>query len=550
MLAIAGVALVAAAYGTWLFSTQLGVGWYRDDGVYVLTAHSIAEGRGPHLDFLPGAPYATKYPLLWPAMLAGFLSLTGATWKDLTGPLVVAPNALLISLALLAFAALLRRSWMLPRSVVFLLVIALAINPATLEFARFPMSEVFFIALSLGAVALADAGGGKRTEMAAALLAVAAMHTRLAGVTLVSALLLAFAIRRHIRTFLFTGILATSSLGVWLLYLGHARAVDAAAHASHVLEYDLGYGGYWASHLPAPGDILIHAWQLVFFAAHSVFSAAYPMKLLGDIAQGGSSIPLIAVAAGLLVLLALGAKGRMHASGAVRPLARVETWYLPFAVLLILLWPTAVRRLLFPLLPWLLALAVLGLAFLTRSPRAVPLVGTAALVALALGSLSLNIPAGPGLFMADGAPVRVAPLTQALDVVRKLPPSARIGSPMAPLVYLHTGRLSVETWVGPQITGATMKGREPRTFYMLGGEPDFEQAERSVRDALREYPALGVRYGFSRKFPGRDFFLVIASRLPGAHTLFSSDDYELIVLPYTPLPERRAPPETETPRLP
>lgn len=121
---------------------------------------------------------------------------------------------------------------------------------------------------------------------------------------------------------------------------------------------------------------------------------------------------------------------------------------------------------------------------------------------------------------------------------------------MAPLVYLHTGRLSVETWVGPQITGATMKGREPRTFYMLGGEPDFEQAERSVRDALREYPALGVRYGFSRKFPGRDFFLVIASRLPGAHTLFSSDDYELIVLPYTPLPERRAPPETETPRLP
>ena len=109
-----GITMATTAYGLWLFNTQLGVGWYHDDGIYTITANAIADGRGPRLDYLPGAPYATKYPLFWPALLAGFLSLTGATLRDLTGPLVVAPNALLIPLALLAYATILSRSWRFP----------------------------------------------------------------------------------------------------------------------------------------------------------------------------------------------------------------------------------------------------------------------------------------------------------------------------------------------------------------------------------------------------------------------------------------------------
>ena len=95
------LALLSAAglYAFWLSHTPLGVGWYRDDGVYVVTAKAIAEGRGPRLDYLPGAPRMTKYPLLWPGVLAGVIVVGDADRARLTGPLVVLPNAVFLPLA-------------------------------------------------------------------------------------------------------------------------------------------------------------------------------------------------------------------------------------------------------------------------------------------------------------------------------------------------------------------------------------------------------------------------------------------------------------------
>jgi len=50
---------------------QKGVcGLYHDDGIYVITAKSLAEGKGYRLIQLPGAPRQTKYPILYPAILA------------------------------------------------------------------------------------------------------------------------------------------------------------------------------------------------------------------------------------------------------------------------------------------------------------------------------------------------------------------------------------------------------------------------------------------------------------------------------------------------
>jgi hypothetical protein len=43
-------------------------GVYQDDGMYVATAKSIAEGEGYHLINLPGEPAQTKYPFLYPAV--------------------------------------------------------------------------------------------------------------------------------------------------------------------------------------------------------------------------------------------------------------------------------------------------------------------------------------------------------------------------------------------------------------------------------------------------------------------------------------------------
>ena len=45
-------------------------GTFHDDGIYVATAKSLAEGNGFRLIDLPGQPAQTKYPFLYPAALA------------------------------------------------------------------------------------------------------------------------------------------------------------------------------------------------------------------------------------------------------------------------------------------------------------------------------------------------------------------------------------------------------------------------------------------------------------------------------------------------
>jgi len=45
-------------------------GVFHDDGIYLSTAKALAEGQGYRLINLPHAPFQTKYPPLYPALLA------------------------------------------------------------------------------------------------------------------------------------------------------------------------------------------------------------------------------------------------------------------------------------------------------------------------------------------------------------------------------------------------------------------------------------------------------------------------------------------------
>jgi hypothetical protein len=544
------ILLAVSFYAAWLRAGSLGVGWYRDDGVYVIAAASLARGEGPRLAFLPGAPLETKYPLAWPALLAGVIALSGTDGPALTSPLVVAPNALLLPLALLAFAILLRRRWDLPAVAVFLLVLALALNPAVLELARFPLSETLYLALTLGAVALADAPARKPSrarELLAAVLAVAALHTRWAGVTLVVALLAAFAMRRRWRAFAATLALTLASLGAWGLYLRHAAAVDAAAHAEPLFAYDLGYGG----DLPADAAGLMRAIvrdapPAAYFSASIALGRALPTRLLDATAAGGPALPLAALVLGFVALLGAGAWARARAApiglesarvrGAGPPvpaLERAETWYVPLALGVVLLWSEETWRLLVPLAPWLIALPVLAAARLPRHGRAAAACLAGAFLLFALSGWRQNVPRKHH-FRAGDLVVETRSLDRAIDAVRALPTKARVGTPMAPLVHLRTGRICVDSWTGPRVIGPLMKGKDLRTFYLTGGEPDLERAWEAVGRALAAYPRHGVHYAFSRRFPAEDFFLIVVQSLRGSRPLHQSEEYALYALPLAP----------------
>jgi hypothetical protein len=65
--ALAAVVGLAAGFAV-LSPAPVGVFW--DDGVYVITAKALATGQGYRFIHLPGAPAATHYPPLWPAILS------------------------------------------------------------------------------------------------------------------------------------------------------------------------------------------------------------------------------------------------------------------------------------------------------------------------------------------------------------------------------------------------------------------------------------------------------------------------------------------------
>jgi hypothetical protein len=64
------LAIVVLIAGYWYM--VLGVcGNYHDDAIYVSTAKAIAQGKGYRLVNLLSTPVQTKYPFLYPLILAG-----------------------------------------------------------------------------------------------------------------------------------------------------------------------------------------------------------------------------------------------------------------------------------------------------------------------------------------------------------------------------------------------------------------------------------------------------------------------------------------------
>jgi hypothetical protein len=298
--------------------------------------------------------------------------------------------------------------------------------------------------------------------------------------------------------------------------------------------YDLGYGGYAAG---GPGRLLqaiLESPRTAFFAAHIALGATLPMRLLARAQAGGSAIPLAAAVLGWAGLFLLGARARLRARGAGGPFARAETFYVPFTLGVVLLWPAATWRLLVPIAPWLLGLPVIGIASLTRV-RGVPALAAAALLLLAMGGLPWNVAPLPGSFVAGGLAVDTAALGGAMDAVRRLPADTIVGSPMAPLVWLRTGRRGVGSWVEQRVGGVSLEGRRLRTFF-IGEDADPERGLRAVREAIAEYPRLGVGAALSRKFPPPDLFGGVLSAIPGARLLHGSRDYDLYALPWSDTP--------------
>lgn len=178
----------AVAFSWWTLSPHLGL--FHDDGIYAVTAKALAEGRGYHLLSLPTNPLQTKYPPLFPLLLALVWRLVPAFPQNVIALKLVGvacfATTLVVARALFRRVPGFRVWW---KEAAFLAVCAF--NALSMSFTDFALSDHAFAACVALAILLhsrePEEGIRIRTVVLAALVAVAAMMTRQAGVAVLLA---------------------------------------------------------------------------------------------------------------------------------------------------------------------------------------------------------------------------------------------------------------------------------------------------------------------------------------------------------------------------
>lgn len=219
--------LVGALYLVYLLAPA--VGYMHDDGIYLVTAKSLAQGHGYRIESLPGEIFQTKYPILYPALLTPL-------WWISDSLAVVSFLAKLLSLACMAAWIWLVRSWLkkdleLGGAAEWLSIIVAA-SPWSLFLGTSVLPDALFALLSM-ASALLVMKALERTEgsvppqvWGAAALAAGAFLLRTTGVALIAATVLYLALRQ--RRSLFPYLLTTCLLVLpWLWWqAGHPAPQD------------------------------------------------------------------------------------------------------------------------------------------------------------------------------------------------------------------------------------------------------------------------------------------------------------------------------------
>ncbi len=142
------LALILGLY--YLPFTHLAAGAFHDDGIYVATSRFLAEGKGYRIPSLPDMPLQTKYPVLFPALLA----LVWKAFPAFPANLVVM-HLLQIALwlaALVWFYYLLIRFCDISRVAAFLLVLLWGLTTGAGTVVMFLISEPCFTLLFVGSL--------------------------------------------------------------------------------------------------------------------------------------------------------------------------------------------------------------------------------------------------------------------------------------------------------------------------------------------------------------------------------------------------------------
>ncbi len=201
-------------------------GHLHDDSIYWVAAKSLAEGRGYRILSLPAEPFQTKYPPLWPLLLAGIWMIDPRFPENLRIGMV---------LAWVMLPALVSLAWRWFRVAGFgpamrtVLCAALALSPWVVFLSTTLMSELIFsVALLAALLAIRPARKNAWLALAAGILAAAAYLIKTAALPLVVAGPLWLAWRRRYRSAAVFFCAMLPAVACWMLWAGRhmTRARD------------------------------------------------------------------------------------------------------------------------------------------------------------------------------------------------------------------------------------------------------------------------------------------------------------------------------------
>jgi hypothetical protein len=193
-------------------------GLYHDDGVYLVTAKSLAEHGTYSIESLPHPILQTKYPILYPLVLAFLLKLSSS----------IPANLWLLKLSSLGFAIiwfyLIYRfiSRRYSRMLSFMALAFIIGSPWILYMAVSLLPDLLFAALCLACAMMLDKSSqhiyARREVLIAALLASAAFLVNAKGITIIIAAILFFIIQRKWKLLILFGCVVGGAYLPWLVW--------------------------------------------------------------------------------------------------------------------------------------------------------------------------------------------------------------------------------------------------------------------------------------------------------------------------------------------
>lgn len=491
-LAVLLAALAPSAYLAWSLRTMPHLGYYHDDSLYWVSARSLATHHGYRIESLPGQPYQTKYPPLYPVSLALVWKLNPNFPDNLPLATFFAWSALPVFL--LALWPLLREygiaGW--ERNVVMVLA---ACSPVTVVFSFSLMAELLFTALLLGAIFFAERAtqpeAPLRLAAIAGVLAAFAYLTKSVAAPLLLTVPFCFALRRQFRKGIAFGAMMLPAVAAWQWWV--------TSHVSHSLDlvtlYYTNYTAYEIYNVP------LHDLPRVIWYNLDGFLQGAGKLLIFDLPFGSPYLErVIAVAA---------------IAGCVRLIKRTRAYQYPLAALgisaLLLIWHFPPdQRFVFPLYPLLLmgfATEIRNICHAVKVNWKKPAFGDRfaaagigfVLALIAAFAVFCNVYAltrfVPDLFASYSADF-AARRNAYQWIANNVPAGANVYAYRDPLVFLYTGRRASSLPIPPKFY---YHNDSAAIEQMMASTPDFARQQRlqylllTPEDYYRDLRAQGTR---------------------------------------------------------